>query len=139
MFFQFCLVFFYGFNLFSLLSIFAPNLFCSTEVLWLLLVCFHSFFCIAISFWRFFSFVFICSDSILVCSSNSTRYLNDNERYKTNTNLLINIDKLQHPLYQQNYTKRNPWVVLYVSSEAQCFCLIRKLCSILEVVKFLYS
>ena len=36
-----------------------------------------------------------------LCSSfNSTRYLNENEMYKTNTNLFININKLLHPVYQ---------------------------------------
>ena len=33
--------------------------------------------------------------------------------YKTNTNPFVNINKILHPLYPKNGTKRSPWVVLY--------------------------
>ena len=48
------------------------------------------------------------------CSSfNSTKYLNEIETYKTNTDLFININKILQPLYHEHDTKRNPWVVFY--------------------------
>ena len=109
MFFQFCLVFSYGFNLFLLLSIsalipfsfsffvysfkiilkfcdflfFSLSLNLSVIVLFAIL-CQENYLCfchtsyawrtstdISFSWWRFFTFAFVCSDSILVCSYTS--------------------------------------------------------------------
>ena len=46
-------------------------------------------------------------------SFNFIRYLNENERYKVETNLSINIHNNTASLHQQHDIKRNPRVVLY--------------------------